>query len=77
MVSLVTLKTEITDAHKAGQDCKTVAKCFQVAVSSVGDGIKKCQLTGTVEVKLRSGKPRIPSERGACRIDRKAKQSPV
>lgn len=71
-----TLKIKINDAHKAGEGYKKIAKRFQVAVSSVRNVIKKWQLTGTVEVKLRSGRPRKLSERTARRIARKANQNP-
>lgn len=46
------------DAHKAGEIYKKIAKCFQVPTSSVQNAIKKWPLTGTVEVKIRSGRPR-------------------
>lgn len=52
------LKIYIIDAHKAGEGHKKIAKCFQVAVSSVCNVIEKWQLTGTVELKLRSGRPK-------------------
>ncbi|KAJ8353635.1 hypothetical protein SKAU_G00212020 [Synaphobranchus kaupii] len=71
-----TLKIKIIDAHKAGEGYKKMAKCIQVAVSSVRNIIKKWQLTGSVEVKLRSGRPRKLSERTTRRIVRKANQNP-
>ena len=44
------------DAHEAGKGYEKIAKPFQVAVSLVCHVIKKCQLMGMVEVKLRSGR---------------------
>ncbi len=41
------------DAHKAGEGYKKIAKHFQVPISSVWNVIKKWQLTGTVEAKIR------------------------
>ncbi|XP_062914937.1 uncharacterized protein LOC134351933 [Mobula hypostoma] len=71
-----TLKINMIDAHKAGEGYKKIAKRFQVAVSSVRNVIKKWQLTGTVEVKLRSGRPRKLSERTVRIIARKANENP-
>lgn len=55
-----TLKRKIADAHKAGKWYKKIAKPFRMAISSVVNGIKKCQSTGKMEVKAR---PRKISDR--------------
>ena len=70
------LNNQIIDAHKAGEGYKNVAKCFQVAVSSDRNVIKKWQLTETVEIKVRSGRWRKLSERIARWIARKANKNP-
>ncbi|CAL9694947.1 unnamed protein product [Knipowitschia caucasica] len=52
------LKLKIIDAHKAGEGCKKISKRLQVPVSTAKYIVKKWKLTGTVEVKARSGRPR-------------------
>lgn len=59
-------------AHKAGEGYEKIAKCFQVPISSVRNVIKKWQLTGTVVVKIRSGKI---SESTVHRIAKKASRN--
>ena len=54
---------------------KNRARHCQVAVSSVRNVVKKCQLKGKAEVKLTSGWPRKLSERTA-QIAKKANQKP-
>ena len=70
------LKMKIIVTHKAGEGYKKIAKHFQVAVSSGQSVIKKSQLTGMAEVKLRAGRRRKLSERTAHRISRKPNQTP-
>ncbi|CAJ0967529.1 unnamed protein product [Ranitomeya imitator] len=48
---------KMVEAHKAGDGYKKRAKGFQVVLSSVQNVIKKSLLPGTVEVKIRSGRP--------------------
>ncbi|CAJ0941357.1 unnamed protein product [Ranitomeya imitator] len=70
------LKMKIVEAHKAGEGCKKIAKHFQVSLSSVRNVMKKWQLTGPLEVKIRSGRPSKISVRAAHRIARDANQNP-
>ena len=80
--SCLALKIKIIAARKAGDVYNKIATRFQVAAFSVRKVSKKWQLTGTgiltgtVEVKLRSGRPIQLSERTACWIARKANQNP-
>ena len=53
-----TLKMKVIDAHNAGEGYKKIAKRCQLAVSTVRNVIKRWQFRGTVEVKMRSGRPR-------------------
>lgn len=69
------LESKIIIAHEAGEGYKETAMRFQVAVSSDHNVIKKWQITGTVEVKLKSGRARKVSEWTACRIVRKANRN--
>ena len=55
-----TLRTKVIDVHKAGEGYKKIAKCLQVAGSSVCNVIMKLQ--------MKSERPRKLSERTACRI---------
>lgn len=72
------LKTKIIEAYKTGEGYKKLAKRFQLAVSSVRNVVKKWQLTGTVEVKMRPGRPRKKtSERNDSSITVKANQTPM
>lgn len=69
------LKLEMIDAHKAGEGYKKIAMRFHVPVSSVRNVIKKWKLTGSVEVKKRSGRPRKISDTTAPTIATKAGQN--
>ncbi|CAJ0944969.1 unnamed protein product [Ranitomeya imitator] len=71
-----TLKIKIVEAHKAGAGYKKIAKRFQVALSSVRHLIKKWQLPGSVEVKIRSGRPSKILVRAVRRIAREANKNP-
>ena len=81
--SCLALKIKIIAARKAGDVYNKIATRFQVAAFSVRKVSKKWQLTGTgiltgtVEVKLRSGRPRKLSERTAHRTARKGKSKPL
>lgn len=46
-----TLTMKMIDAQKAGEGHKKIAKCFQVAISSVCNVIKKRQVPETVRSK--------------------------
>ena len=71
-----TLKMKVIDAHNAGEGYKKIAKRCQLAVSTVQNVIKRWQFRGTVEVKMRSGRPRKLWERTARMLVRKANQNP-
>lgn len=68
--------TEPTDVYKAGRDYKKISECFQLAVFTVQNVIKKWQLRGTVEVKTRSERTRKLSAKTARLLGRKTKQNP-
>ncbi|CAL1591304.1 unnamed protein product [Knipowitschia caucasica] len=70
------LKLKMIDAHKAGEGYKKIAKRLQVPIPSVRNVIKKWQLTGTVEVKERSGRPRKITDIMVHNIVTKASQNP-
>uniref|UniRef100_A0A3Q3KMZ5 Tc1-like transposase DDE domain-containing protein n=1 Tax=Monopterus albus TaxID=43700 RepID=A0A3Q3KMZ5_MONAL len=71
-----TLKMKVIDAHNAGEGYKKIAKRCQLAVSTVRNVIKRWQIRGTVEVKMRSGRPRKLSDRTARMLVRKTNQNP-
>ena len=66
---------KVIDAHNAGEGYKKIAKRCQFAVSTVRNVIKRWQFRGTVEVKMRSGRPRKLSERTAHMLVRQTNQN--
>ena len=74
--SCVKLKMKVLDARNAGDGYKKIAKCCQLAVSTVWNVIERWQIRATVEVKMRSGRSRKLSERTAHMLVRKANQDP-
>lgn len=71
------LKLEMIEAHKAGQGYKKISIRFHVPLSSVRNVIRKWKLTGTVEVKPRSGRPRKIPETTARSMAQKVTLNPL
>lgn len=57
---------KVNDAYKAEEGYKNISKHFHLAVSTVWNVIKNWQLKGTVEVNVRSGRPRNLTNRTVC-----------
>lgn len=68
------LKMKLIDTYKAEEGCKKISKCFQLAVSTVRNDVKKWLLKRAVEVNARSGRPIQLIGRTGHMLDRKAKQ---
>lgn len=64
---------KVVDAHNAGEGYQKIAKRCQLAVPTVQNAIKRWQIRGILEIKMRSGRSRKLSELLVCWLERKIK----